>query len=202
MCMCMYAHVIWFPKVTARICSSEHARSASVRLRCREVGVCRGVDAEGACHLTVDCRFPSFAGLNEARPLWYTRQHGSAPGLGHQRILGGWAVKGRTASRLEHSGDSKLSLRRRRTTHELVLELTWVRVMCLDVLLGADAGLLAARAQAAAQQPWKTGSLLQPIVSLLQPPIILLASAAPRHTGRSSHIPSAPVCFVVSVFSV
>ena len=149
MCMCMYAHVIWFPKVTARICSSEHARSASVRLRCREVGVCRGVDAEGACHLTVDCRFPSFAGLNEARPLWYTRQHGSAPGLGHQRILGGWAVKGRTASRLEHSGDSKLSLRRRRTTHEL-LELTWVRVMCLDVLLGAGAGLLAARAQAAA----------------------------------------------------
>jgi hypothetical protein len=140
----------------------------------------RGVDAEGACHLTVVCRFPYFAGLNEARPLWYTRQHGSAPGLGHQRILGGWAVKGRTASRLEHSGDSKLSLRRRRTTHEL-LELTWVRVMCLDVLLGADAGLLAARAQAAAQQPWKTGSLLQPIVSLLQPPIILLASAAPRH---------------------
>ena len=58
-------------------------------------------------------------------------------------------MKGRTASRLEHSGDSKLSLRRRRTTHEL-LELTWVRVMCLDVLLGAGAGLLAARAQAAA----------------------------------------------------
>ena len=127
-------------KVTARIRSSEHARSASVRLRAEvwvnwrgvlgvpRCWVCRGWWAEvgaevhgrtarlGPFHLLCTCGGLSKRAASTHLPLsavkyeqgcgpaphcrWdardaaaarRTRQHGGAPGLGHQRILGGRA---------------------------------------------------------------------------------------------------------------